>query len=290
MTRVFVSYRRRDAGDLVDGLDHALSRAFGRENVYRDVVSIPAGRDWLKSLTHAIRACDVVLAVMGPDWAGGTGGDGSRRIDDRRDVVRVEIATALSERVPVIPVLTDRAVMPRPEELPLNVAGLTRLNALSLRRAHLQADIAHVVEAARAQPARRGETFLSRLDEARRPGDLVGTWVSRNPGDALLEFTFHPDGTYESTGALRQERRSGSMLFESYQAGEYTVTGGRIGLTPFRSSTSRRDPDFPEEDYVNRPERAADSEYSYTISGAAPDEVLVLVDQRGRRIPYRRLG
>ena len=79
------------------------------------------------------------------------------------------------------------------------------------------------------------------------------------------------------------------MLFEAYQAGAYSVTRRALRLTAFRSSTSRRDPDFPEEDYVNRPERVKDPEFRWDITESDKASVLTLTDADRQSINYTRI-
>jgi hypothetical protein len=54
---------------------------------------------------------------------------GRRRLDNPEDFVRIEIATALSREVRVIPVLLDGASMPRTTDLPDDLKPLVRRNA-----------------------------------------------------------------------------------------------------------------------------------------------------------------
>jgi hypothetical protein len=46
-----------------------------------------------------------VLVVIGPAWLAGADDQSQRRIDLPNDFVRIEIETALQQRVPIIPVL-----------------------------------------------------------------------------------------------------------------------------------------------------------------------------------------
>jgi TIR domain len=283
VTRVFISYHQKDTARLVRRLDMALVAALGRNRVYRDVESIQPSVDWLEAVKQAVRSSDVVLAVLGHGWL--------KRIASRRDPVRIELSTALSMGIPVIPLLIDGVEMPRAEELPLDVAAIERRAGLRLRSGQLDSDLRRVVQAARSQrnPERRKEV-LRRLGlrEARRV-DLIGTWISQNPGDAILQHSFYPDGTYEFAGTLRQERASGSMLFEWYHAGEFIVGRETLRLLPFRSDTSRRDPDFPDANYVSRPERVKNVEYRWRLQGTRQNQVLTLWNRAGQTIPCRRI-
>ena len=100
--------------------------AFGDDAVFMDIDSIPFGVDFREHIDAAVGQCDVVLAVIGPRWSGKT--EASRRIDDPRDFVRIEIESALQRGIPVIPVLIDQTRMPAEAELPPSLAGLVYRN------------------------------------------------------------------------------------------------------------------------------------------------------------------
>jgi hypothetical protein len=137
---IFVSYRRDDSGDAAGRLaDHLIGR-FGAANVFIDVETIKPGADFADAITRAVRACKVLVAVIGPGWQG-------RRLDDPEDWVRVEVGTALALGVRVIPVLVGDAVMPDRANLPGDLAGLARRSALRVRHDSFRADAARLAEA-----------------------------------------------------------------------------------------------------------------------------------------------
>ncbi|MFI5386962.1 MAG: hypothetical protein ACHQ50_12680, partial [Fimbriimonadales bacterium] len=74
--------------------------------------------------------CDLVLAVIGTKWAGGT--DAHRRLDDPEDFVRIELESALHRNQPVIPILIDHARMPGEADLPPSLARLAFRNAIDV--------------------------------------------------------------------------------------------------------------------------------------------------------------
>jgi hypothetical protein len=74
----------------------------------------------------------VLLAVIGERWLTITNEHGQRRLDNPEDYVRLEIETALRRNIRVIPILVDRAQMPRADQLPASLAGLVRRHALEL--------------------------------------------------------------------------------------------------------------------------------------------------------------
>jgi hypothetical protein len=74
----------------------------------------------------------VLLALIGNEWLTVTDADGRRRLDRPDDFVRLEIETALTRNIRVIPILIDDASMPRADQLPSSLAGLVRRQALEL--------------------------------------------------------------------------------------------------------------------------------------------------------------
>ncbi|WP_433256872.1 toll/interleukin-1 receptor domain-containing protein [Streptosporangium sp. CA-135522] len=131
--RVFLSYRRGDSSDVTADLYQLLAGRYGRRNVFMDVHSIRPGRDFRRELDEVIKRCDVLVAVIGPQWLDIRDEHGRRRVDQPEDYVRIEIETALSARLPVVPVLVCGAVLPRRENLPQSLADLPYMQGASLR-------------------------------------------------------------------------------------------------------------------------------------------------------------
>jgi hypothetical protein len=59
-----------------------------------DFDSIPYGMNFRKHIKQTLARADVVVAVIGPSWAGPQS-NSKRRIDDPKDFVRLEIAVTL---------------------------------------------------------------------------------------------------------------------------------------------------------------------------------------------------
>ncbi len=134
MLKLFISYRRadtrKDAGRLYD----RLSRAFGRDNVFKDVDDIPFGMDFRQVLSDAVAQCDVVLVLMGQHWIDITNQDGIRRLENPNDFVRIEVESALARKdCMVVPVLLDGAKMPTANQLPESLRPLAFRHALVIR-------------------------------------------------------------------------------------------------------------------------------------------------------------
>lgn len=130
--KVFVSYRRTDTGGRAGRLFDTLAAEYGARNVFHDVTSATPGSDFVAALDGAIEESDVVLVVIGPRWLG-VDDEGNRRIDRHDDFVRTEVGIALAADQRVVPVLVDGAELPSEADLPIELAGLVRRQAVPVR-------------------------------------------------------------------------------------------------------------------------------------------------------------
>jgi hypothetical protein len=108
MADIFINFRSDDTAGAAALLDSELSRRFGSARIFRAKKSITPGTDYAEALLAAVRGSSVLLALIGPNWLAGTTATGHRPIDDERDWVRREIAEALTNRVPIVPVIIGR--------------------------------------------------------------------------------------------------------------------------------------------------------------------------------------
>lgn len=130
---IFISYRRSDSSDVTGRIYDRLVQHFGKENVFKDVDSIPLGVDFRSHLANSVGRCSVLLAVLGPRWAVQGAATDDASSEDLRDFVRIEIESALERNVPIIPVLVQGATMPRESDLPETLSVLAYHNAISIR-------------------------------------------------------------------------------------------------------------------------------------------------------------
>lgn len=138
--RIFISYRRQEtsypAGWLFDRLvDH-----YGDGQVFKDVDSVEPGDDFVEVIRNAVGSCEVLLALIGAQWATITDAEGRRRLDRSDDFVRLEIEVALERNIRVIPILVDGASLPSVEELPATLVKLVRRQTLELSPSRFEYD------------------------------------------------------------------------------------------------------------------------------------------------------
>src|SRR5215471_10809896 len=140
MARVFISYRRRDSQWVAGRLYDRLAEVIGRDHLFFDVSDIEPGEDFVSRIREIVGRCDVLLAVIGPNWATITDDVGRRRLDNSGDLIRIEIAAALERNIRVIPILVDGASMPEEHQLPSELAPLARRNAHDVSFARFHTD------------------------------------------------------------------------------------------------------------------------------------------------------
>jgi hypothetical protein len=131
--KIFISYRRDDSGDITGRIYDRLVLHFDKEQVFKDVDSIPLGVDFREHLNKVVGRCDVLLAVVGNEWLTAKHPDGGRRLDDAKDFVRIEIEAAMERKTPIIPVLVRGAQVPEERELPPALAAFAYRNAIAVR-------------------------------------------------------------------------------------------------------------------------------------------------------------
>jgi hypothetical protein len=147
MARIFVSYRREDTAGYAGRLFDTLRKAFGPKNVFRDIEHIYPGQNFENAIGRAIQSSDVLIALIGRQWLKISDENGQRRIDDSRDFVHLEIATALKRNIKVIPVLVEDVSLPRIQDLPPALTQLVQHQAFHLSDERWDHDAARLVKA-----------------------------------------------------------------------------------------------------------------------------------------------
>jgi TIR domain len=128
---IAISYRRQDSSPVAGRLYDRLQAEFGKGSVFMDFDSIPYGVDFREHIKQTLQRAKVVVAIIGPEWSGGKELS-NRRIDDPTDFVRLEVASALENGIPIIPVLINNTPMPEARNLPPELEGLAFRNGLTL--------------------------------------------------------------------------------------------------------------------------------------------------------------
>jgi adenylate cyclase len=125
-----ISYRRRDSEAMTGRIFDWLVARYGRDAVFRDIDNIRPGMDFRAHISDALAGSDILLAIVGPNWAGRSSRAGQARIDDEDDLVRVEVETAIKRGIPVIPVLLGDTKMPGADRVPESLRDFVFRQAL----------------------------------------------------------------------------------------------------------------------------------------------------------------
>jgi hypothetical protein len=148
MAGIFISYRQGDAKAWAIGLRDDLVKEFGDNQVFLDKDALGPG-NWRDQLERALERCSVALVVIGKQWLTIADEQQRPRISLPDDVHRQEIVLALShQKLTVIPVLVDDAVMPKAEQLPEDIRGLADQQAYKIgdTKARRKADLEVLVK------------------------------------------------------------------------------------------------------------------------------------------------
>lgn len=135
LPKIFISYRRDDSADICGRIYDTLVQHFGKEKLIRDINDISLGIDFRAYLQNIIRECVIQLVIIGPQWVDiQDKNTGKKRLENPADFVRIEVETALSRNLYVIPVLVSGATLPTEEQLPESLGNLVFRNGMNVRR------------------------------------------------------------------------------------------------------------------------------------------------------------
>jgi hypoxanthine phosphoribosyltransferase len=187
----FISYRRVDTAAAAQLLATLLRYRFGDQHIFLDSQAIIAGEAWPQRLQEAVRACDIFLAVIGPDYVSmKRSGADVCRIFERDDWVRRELETAIHYRKVIIPVLVDGAHMPNRMELPSELYPLLDRQAFSFRVDHARNDADRLADFFAPEVELTWEKFEHAIVTlAYKIGPTVDVFVGVGVGGAILGST-----------------------------------------------------------------------------------------------------
>ena len=180
--KVFISYRRDDSIIHSRLIHNELAARFGEGDVFMDIDDIDYGDDFARRINERLDAADVVVAVIGTQWA-----DILMRRAHGDDYVRHELGRSLALGKRIVPVLIGNAAPPD-AGLPPDLAGLRLLNCLRIDERSLKAHINELVETLRGTRFEDEVRERDRLRVARWAGAGLGLAVFFAAWLALLDF------------------------------------------------------------------------------------------------------
>lgn len=197
--KIYMSYRRKDAGAHAGRLADRLIAHFGKDSVLSDALALHG--DLRDAIEREVRRADVVLVLMGRSWLHARNDDGERCLDSPSDFVRIEIECALRRDEVIIPVLVDEARMPSAEQMPDSLAAIIRRQGVSLGTdPDYHEDVDRLIGSIERLAARSHPTTASASRPAPGPATSVfvshsamdRTWVEREIVDPLHRSSIRP--------------------------------------------------------------------------------------------------
>ena len=164
-SRIFISYRREENADAAGRLCDNLMAHFGADHIFMDVDYIEPGEDFVQVIKEAVSSCQILIAVIGKGWLASSKDGITRRLDNPNDFVRLEIATALSRNVRVIPVLVQRAEMPSSQDLPDDLTELSRRHAFELSHTRWKRDVESLISSLQRTLEKQQQEAQRKLEE-----------------------------------------------------------------------------------------------------------------------------
>ncbi len=281
--RVFISYRRDDAAGYAGRIEEALERRFGHGSVFRDVLDIAPGEDFVAAIRTRLAGARTLLVLIGPRWAGADAA-GTRRIDDADDFVRLEVAMALDSGMQVLPVLLPGATMPDESSLPEVLKPLARRNAMAVGETHWQADIDRLA-ASIGMPAQR-RVWPWALGSALLAAALVAAWCwLRPPAEPVAQVAPQPDASAALIGSWQAnvrydwgDRYDETFVFKRH-AGELTGTASFLkhprAIEKLRLDGNNLHFETRSVETMGESRKEVTRSYAAELAGQAPDQALV---------------
>jgi len=219
---IFISYRREDASGHAGRLSDKLSEHFRKDKIFMDIDNIQPGEDFVQVIENAVGSCEILIAIIGRQWLASPG-ETSRRLDDPSDFVRLEIASALKREIPVVPVLVQRATMPKPQDLSDDLTKFSRLNAIEISDLRWQHDVDQLIGVlegiltSRNEERNRGtdekaEHEFKKKEEKRRAEELERQAKERQEREAEQEAERHRLEKKDLRGRQPKPRRRWLMV------------------------------------------------------------------------------
>jgi len=196
MAGLFISYRREGTVGWAGHLCADLRECFDASQVFMDINgSIPGGSNFELALTQALSVCDILLALIHKEWVSCKHADGRRKLDDPKDWVRNEIATALRRNIPIMPVLLGGAQLPKEEELPAEIRSLRKYQVREISDSRWGYDVNELVK----EIVRLTGLPLSKGDDISSTNTSLRLLLDLNKNPAVADVVSRSKEVFENT-------------------------------------------------------------------------------------------
>lgn len=143
MTTIVISSRRNSTREIAHRLNETLAKGLPNATLFNGVEKINApGMTLLDAIPHVAGQCDALLVLIGSDWASDTAW-----LNNAKDFNRTAIATALTQKRRVIPVLLDGASLPAGSHFSGDLSEFGQLTPVRINAATFDQDVAGLLQA-----------------------------------------------------------------------------------------------------------------------------------------------
>ena len=249
--RIFISYRREDTRPTAGRIDDLIRSSQLGEHVeiFRDVRKIQPGENFVSAVSTALQECDVFLALIGSKWLDITDDSGKRRIDAEDDLVRVELASAIRRKIPIIPILVDGTRLPKAADLPHEIAPLSYYQGLDIHNDRFEDDAAKLIDDLKKRLPMRVNVSRWLLLGVVAFGVVMGVWKFASDLRAVNWSATLPRLMSLRDDLFRSTKSKSELSKDSPQPraiidilpGRWVVNGGRdvVGETVILQKTSK---------------------------------------------------
>ena len=133
-----------------------------------DIDKIPIGRDFRKHIRNVLDDCDIMIAVVGPNWFEKDEA-GSSRLENKADWIRLEIGSALERDIPVVPLLIDGTPMPSASQLPDDLQEFAYRNAAPLNSRNFKMQMQALIASLDQLAMEQAKPVQAKKDEPELP-------------------------------------------------------------------------------------------------------------------------
>ena len=130
---IYICYRTGDTIGYAAWLYEKFVEKFGHKSVFLDIVHIEYGANFVKEIEAVLNNCKVLTALIGDRWLSLMNTKRTSSLNGSEDYVCLEISTTLQRKLNIFPVLFGKALMPRKNDLPLELEEFSYLNPVRIK-------------------------------------------------------------------------------------------------------------------------------------------------------------
>lgn len=228
--KIFISYRKSDVGLAAGRVHEVFATTLGTERVWQDAYGIGFGEDFVQTIDNMLRSCSAMVVLIGPAWA-------PHKLHQPDDWPRLELEKALARNIRVFPLLLMGARMPEVDELPRELARLSRRQSWTIRDdPHFRSDLKEAAQ--EIQRSFRRDRWLS--PTLGRVALVFGVTISMGASVMFTPFCRHsaagrPDAQIqdanEDTSKVNSSSSQRSQPQETADVGERSAPTFELGVT-----------------------------------------------------------